>query len=237
MNHDEEKTLGSLYYQVGKNNSELTAEEIRQSAHTWEEIDTRSLDLWFEGFIRKEKRKKKNEQQIYLLKRILKFAAIILLVFALGVSTLTITSEAFRTKFFNMVIEMQEEFTDITFSEQTENLLEGWSNYYIPEYIPEGYDLKEANEHGSLQSMLYRNGAEQEIMFLVAPLTGSASVDTEEAVVTNIEIQGMKGLLIEKEDRVIIVWSNNDSMFQLIGLNKQEMIQIAESIKKVNNKE
>lgn len=237
MNHDEEKTLGSLYYQVGKNNSELTAEEIRQSAHTWEEIDTRSLDLWFEGFIRKEKRKKKNEQQIYLLKRILKFAAIILLVFALGVSTLTITSEAFRTKFFNMVIEMQEEFTDITFSEQTENLLEGWSNYYIPEYIPEGYDLKEANEHGSLQSMLYRNSAEQEIMFLVAPLTGSASVDTEEAVVTNIEIQGMKGLLIEKEDRVIIVWSNNDSMFQLIGLNKQEMIQIAESIKKVNNKE
>ena len=61
--------------------------------------------------------------------------------------------------------------------------------------------------------------------------SSSLRVDTEEAKVEKIVINGSEGLLVEKEQLITILWHNDNSSFYLKSkTDKDLLIKIAESI-------
>jgi hypothetical protein len=48
-----------------------------------------------------------------------------------------------------------------------------------------------------------------------------------------VEIQGNRGILVEKDKWTIVSWANNDKSFSIQGnVQKSILLQLAESIKK-----
>lgn len=116
-------------------------------------------------------------------------------------------------------------------------------------YIPEGYELllREAYDRGANGTMYqciysYPNDDENNFDFLIRPIsegTGLA-VDTEDAIVTHMEIHGTDGQLIQKTDilsgkeRITYLWFDLDNklMFRYnsIGILPSESQKIFDGI-------
>ncbi|GFN35730.1 hypothetical protein TXYLGN1_15170 [Tepidimicrobium xylanilyticum] len=72
----------------------------------------------------------------------------------------------------------------------------------------------------------------QSIVFIQMPTETKGVVDTEGAKITYIEIHDYEGVLIEKNNRISIIWHNDEYLFDISGYeSKSEMIKVAESIK------
>jgi len=78
----------------------------------------------------------------------------------------------------------------------------------------------------------YTDG-ENQITFTQSNAEADFQLDTENAIVNEIYINGDPGQLIIKEDKIILFWYNQEASFNIIGhVGKDEIITIAESIKK-----
>ncbi|GAU75871.1 outer membrane lipoprotein-sorting protein [Fusibacter sp. 3D3] len=143
--------------------------------------------------------------------------------------------EAFRVKIFNMVTDVTEKYTAIRFKENDTSdalsRIEQWHSYYYPDYIPEGYALVEAKGSGALKIMYFSNGSNDRIEFSQASIDANLQVDTEDASIEDIEINGMAGIFVEKEDLSILLWATDTDAFYILGtLDKETFLNIAENL-------
>ena len=64
---------------------------------------------------------------------------------------------------------------------------------------------------------------------------GSSSIDTENAIVENIQVNGYDGLYVEKNNRLQVVWGDTDQGNLIgilaIGISKEEILHYAETMK------
>jgi hypothetical protein len=106
------------------------------------------------------------------------------------------------------------------------------SNGYAPMYIPAGYWIDDIRIGGTVQMILYENDNGNKIDFMA--LTESVNIDNEEAeIFKNIEINGITGIYILKNNDIKISWANDDRIFILLvrpQLPEAEIIKIAESV-------
>lgn len=232
MKENENKIMESFYHYIGENHINHVAEEFdRISADASE---TSILDAWFDDYFHllksQEKRRKLRSRYQLLSKRVAIFIALALV----GIFVTTMSVEAFRIKLFNIVTEGTDKYTKVSIVE-TENGIESqvdWDSYYAPEYIPEGYTYSNSENFGDIKIIFYSDASGKEIQFSQTPVNPEYQIDTEDAVVTEVIVNGGKGILFEKEGLLTLIWTIDNKTFNIIGeIERDEIMKMAESSK------
>ena len=227
----EEKFLEAVYHNIGSLYIESASEELENI----EKMEyPASLDEWFYGYLEELKKKEKKKMRKLFFKRQLQRAAIVFVALTIGFTSLMVGVEAFRVEVMRMFFDVQETYTEISFKETDTvppELLADMKYYYYPEYIPKGYELVSAVGE-SLKNSVYKDSKENELFFIQTLLSTKTRFDTEGAIVEDVIVSGLEGVYVEKDERKILLWHDDEMVFQIIGqITKQELLKMAESMK------
>lgn len=199
---------------------ELTSDELACCQEAWDKI-SRKLPYW--RFQRIAKRLAKG------LKKIGKVAAAVFLAICMLFSGAFLTVSSFRVKVLNFLLEMERTHTSIKVVEAPSLSVA----CYSPSAIPKEYRKTEIQLIPPYYTVVYENQNGDSIVFSQVPNKDGINYDTEDAQVEKITISGGKeALMISKQERISIIWYNEEYIFTLKGsLSKEAMITIAESTK------
>ncbi len=143
--------------------------------------------------------------------------------------------EAYREKFIEVITEIFEELTQFSFSssrtEKTE--LGEITLEYLPDGMLEVY--RECNSKTHNQSIYFediegrRIGIDQDIM--VDGKQSTMILDTEDAALSTIDLNGYKATLIVKGEHTTLMWEDDVSVMLISGdFPSDEIIKIASGI-------
>lgn len=154
----------------------------------------------------------------HLLKRTGHLAASLAIVLFLTVSLIT-SVEAFRIPVLNFILKHSPKATAILFqnsSPSSQTPLEELLGI-VKLFVPEGYTLEvehiyrdEYSDPPTVTSlfMAFQNTGDDLLTIHISPAEGTWSVDTENAVVTQLMLEGQKAILIEKSPEFQMLWIN-----------------------------
>lgn len=102
-----------------------------------------------------------------------------------------------------------------------------WKGAFYPTYIPEGFAL-----HSAISSEAeYRTSDGRVLGFGETEYGGSTNLDTENANVSTVMVNGAEATLIEKGKWTAVVWFANNRMFSVdIDGSVEEALRIANSV-------
>jgi len=185
--------------------------------------------LWFDQ--KKRSRKKKQRMRPYMF--VTRKAAMFFVLILGAMSMMTLSVDGVRTKVYEFVTEVQERYTrfqrvDISGGKRED--LKAPSGYYFPKELPEGYVFQKFTEYTDMALFKYTNG-EEEISMLQASTVGDYNLDTENAIVKEVDIGENKGFLVLKGRRSMLLWHNNEMEFLIRGfISEEEIMKMAKSL-------
>ncbi len=162
--------------------------------------------------------------------------AMFFFVVIISLSIMLTSVDAFRVKVLNFIINVQKEYTSISLKEKDPDVsqkdtLKEWSGAYLPSYVPEGFQISKMNSLLLAKIVHYSNEDGQVIVF--QQYKGESSdmrIDTENAEVEKISINGIEGLYVKKGKNSTIVWYNDHFTFSLMSdLDENELVKMAQS--------
>lgn len=191
--------------------------------HVFSEKHEKDMNQLFE---KERKIHSSNKTKIYLRRA----AAIFIAVISISIATIS-SVNALRIRFLNFISEITQQDTTIHFAdENTELPLYKFENMTF-EYIPKGFYLIESSKAGNSLSLEFKNNNEY-FDFYLKSLKSALSIDTENSLVKELEINGKKALYSEKNNSRILVWYDDSNAYVLTGnISENELIKIAENIK------
>jgi len=237
-----EKIFDALVEYAAACHVENIANEFQQEDDIYEQIPfppelDRRIKKLINQYYRKEQAKSiwKDTKKIFP-----KVAAVfftIFIIFTVGI----ISSEAFRIKILNFLIQAEKEYTSIDVGNRdsknskldTSAIPSDWGEIYMPMYVPKGFKITNTETLSDVKIILYSNDNNQFIVFEQCDNEKSnIRIDTENAEVQQVKINNIEGLLVKKNGLITIVWHNNYSSFSLMSkINKEELLNMAESVK------
>lgn len=197
-----------------------------------------------EEFNRKMNKLIKYEKRHPMINSIYRYSkkiAIVFLIITMGLFTLTMSVEAVRLKVINVITEIYEEFTSIMFSKENVGIDEDYRPI-LPSYIPKGFKEVDKLETSIGAFVVYENDEYLQIRYSCDEISNNSIIlDTEDAVVEDLKINGYNVKYIVKNNMQQLVWNDNTSSYlidmesggsKIVERDKEELIKIAESIKK-----
>ncbi len=191
------------------------------------------------GFERKMKKLIKQQKRSSLTNKIVfysKRTAIIFLIVLASLFTVTMSSEALRTRLYELVIRVYEDLTSFVFSNK-ENIEIKNLKIKEPGYIPE--EFKEVDRVDNFM-IAYENEKGIRIEYTSTEIDANSIIlDTENAKVKDIFINGYKAKYIEKETFLQVFWNDNNFIYLLnvdyqnnkdLELYKNILLKMAKSI-------
>lgn len=160
-----------------------------------------------------------------------KKVAVIFLIFVTIAFATTMSVEAYRVKFFEVVIEVWEEFTSMIFK-NNKNINDKKLIPAVPEYTPKGFSILEENINDYVYSIIYVNENNEEIFYEQRIISqGEVLLDTENIEVETIEVDNQAIILFTNKGVNQIYWSDDSYSFTLIStINIEELITITKNI-------
>ena len=165
------------------------------------------------------------------------------------VCMLPLVSDASIVDFFRGIFHPADTYVSL---EEAERMAEqcrveiigkgGWNAFYFPQNLPSEFEIQkiQADKKACL-IQFYRADGQATIQFFQYPLAKSAVLaaqyDNEDLkVLKKITIEGNEGLLIQKEDRVLTAFDNNDFYFRVIctKLDVDTVVEFCQNFKKVS---
>ncbi|MBF4692008.1 DUF4367 domain-containing protein [Fusibacter ferrireducens] len=241
-NPNTNKELMEIYYKaIGEAYIENLIGTLEANKETYRTIEVpESLDKWFHEYNKNLEKSIKKKAFTQRMRRRSFRVALIVAALITVLSVITFSVESIRTRVFNMFIENKEKYTEIQVIDEisADNSIYvpqiNRESYCYPEYLPKGYTYSHLDDLSSMLYLYYVND-NKTIIFAQSDSNSSNQIDTEGAEVAEVDINGVKGLLIQKEDRVMIAWVDFDRILNLKGYaSKEEMLKIARSLKKNN---
>ena len=195
--------------------------------------------VFSKGFERKMKKLIKQQKRSSLTNKLIfysKRTAIVFLIVLASLLTITMSSEALRSRFFELVIRVYEDLTSFVFSTNEEDNLSLKNKE--PEYIPKGF--KEVDRVDDFV-ITYKNDENIEIQYVTDKISSNSIIlDTENAKVKDIFVNGYKAKYIRKGTFLQLFWNDNNFIY-LLNVDYQNsgesefyediLIKIAKSIK------
>ena len=194
----------------------------------------------FEGQLqsRLKKDKRQAHKQRFLKVSIHAVAAVLAVTATLSLAMVSV--EAFRVRVLNLLIDVQEKYTSFQLSDDSggsgdtggSEALEVPASGYLPGYIPDGYELADSQVRESFTHFIYKNAADETLVFGVFSSGTNLAVDSENASRNEpIEINGNPGTLIVKEPMAAVIWQMDGKLFLVQGsLTAEEAVKMAESV-------
>lgn len=169
------------------------------------------------------------------LKRVMTIAITVIVLMA----TTVLSVDALRSRLLNLLIQIEESFTNIKLEPQNEQDavedLHSMMKPYRPTQLPAGYHLATVSNLSNQRIMQYKNEQDEWLVFYQMNEASSLNVDTEGAEeVTALTIQGQDGLYVVKQTKQTVVWKEEDSLFLIISsaaaLDKEALLHMAQSV-------
>ena len=178
---------------------------------------------------------KKDRFYRYSLPRIGLAAASILLICFMGLTTAVALNGSMRVRVLEFLVNVTPEFTELSLRENDGLAFfvpAEWQGKYYPSYVPENYVTYSVDSFSDSHDVFYDLGNSKFFDFSELSESAQTNVDTENAEVRAIKIGSAEGMLVQKRNTIIIVWSNEERYFILSGnINETELIKIANSVK------
>ncbi len=169
---------------------------------------------------------KKKKQRRLSFKRYLRAACVAILIFVLLSGGIILGVEGIRVKVLNMFMDDPRATTlsfENSYMEQEINLA----------YVPEGFELDEKNVQDEYLYLKFKQDAFY-FSLTIRDEDTVAHIDTEEAVVTNITIQGNDAICSKKEDLCTVFFRDKIYSYTILGnIPDNQIIAIAENIKTI----
>ncbi len=142
--------------------------------------------------------------------------------------TILVSADA-RNATGNFFVEIHEDFTDIFFnSPDAPTEIE---QAYYPSYVPNGYEVANSIKTTTAVTTEYLNSENISILFNQFIISNSTfTYDAEFTTGEDIFINEYSATLSETKGHYHIYWSTDAYMFDLFGLDKDELIKMAESL-------
>ncbi|CZR95860.1 hypothetical protein CDFC105_73140 [Clostridioides difficile] len=196
-------------------------------------VFSKSFERKMKKLIKQQKRSSLTNKIIFYSKR----TAIVFLIVLASLFTVTMSSEALRTRLYELVIRVYEDLTSFVFSNK-ENIEIKNLKIKEPEYTPEGF--KEVDRVDNFM-IAYENEKSIRIEYTSTEIDANSIIlDTENAKVKDIFINGYKAKYIEKETFLQVFWNDNNFIYLLnvdyqnnknLELYKNILLKMAKSIK------
>ncbi len=200
------------------------------------------LDFRIRRMAREFEKKEQQKIRRQRLKVLAKIAAVVVLCFATIGTVLVATVDAVRTKAMDIFLVDHEEYSDIRVVESgylpdeiKSQLPEAWKDVFYPMILPEGYHFAEAEDLGSMKTLLFADGEENIISLSYKP-TGEwqTMADSEDSETGETEINGDRAVYFVKQERTMLFWGRDGLDFDLIVyLPLKQAVEMAENIKYV----
>lgn len=157
-------------------------------------------------------------------------AAALVVVITLN-TVLVVSVEAYREKFFEIIQTVTEKFTSF-FIDADDDAPVTELVPIDPPYIPDGFDMIEQFSDAVSYTVIYLNEEGQEIYYVQSRVVdGEAHIDTEDAELQVIQIQGCVVYVVRKNDTTQLCWIDGDYEFLIISNTDYEsIIAVAEEI-------
>ena len=227
-------------YEYGQEYTDKICEETDALHEKYKDLEIpNSLDKWFDGYkkeqlkVERKKRFQKNSRSVS------KRVAIFIIIFITVTGSLIIGVEAFRLRIFNLFVQENEQYTDLSIIEDGDKEMiitkpEGWTDYYYVSYLPNGYDLVDYSGHDGYKTAIFSDGDNR--ISLITQTGDSeflSQVDSEQGDIERIDLDGIDAIYFIKDDKGTIAWHIEDELIKISGyINKDEFIKIAKSLKK-----
>lgn len=121
--------------------------------------------------------------------------------------------KAIREPIFSFFVQVYEKFTSFTNSSNEQNAK--LSKILYPSYVPEGFTeiYNYSDEYGA--DTVWQNGSGEEIEFIQNASNVVSTVDTENAQLETIIIDGMTLYICENKNIVTIIWNTENESYRL----------------------
>lgn len=226
MNKDNEKMLKKALSEIVEKQDEQFAKEIEEANNNplYQLKENEAAD-----FV-KEHMPKKRTNKAFLR------AASIILVIIVSVTTVTLSVEGFKERFNEFVNNLNSSIfatVKITDDEDEAKLL-SFEGQYAPTYIPEGYYVESVTNEENRGEIILKNKEGYSILFREQTSGIKSNLDTENAdSVENVEINGMKGLLVQKDNLTTIALTTENTIIYLTCNDVEvNLVAFAEKIEK-----
>lgn len=201
----------------------------------WEQLEQENLPHEFSEQHKKRMRKifrKAKRIEFYKehRKRIVKIAASFLVIICASVITVT-QVEAFRMPLLDFFYQVKEKSTFFGVSADSGGKLTKNFQEYEPTYKPEGFVVTEVHEEEKKFWIKYENEKGSIYRFYFFNEVRDVALDTEDAMASDVEINGRKTSIVEKDNETRFIMYEENSLFFLTGmLSLKEAYKIMESI-------
>lgn len=163
-------------------------------------------------------------------KRVIRTVAGFLIIFCASVVTVT-QVEAFRLPLVEFFTNIKEKST--FFGVAIENKTKLTKNFqeYEPTYTPEGFVVTEIDERKNKFFITYKDEIGNTYRFYFFSKLKDFALDTEEAVDSELKINGHKVSVIEKGNKTKVIMYGDDFLFYLEGeISFEEANKVMESV-------
>ncbi len=210
MNEHNEKTLKKALQESGKMQDEEFLKEIQEAnSNPLYQLQEGEVEAFVNENMPKAKKKSK--------KMFLRVASIFIAV-AICLTTVTLSVEGFRESFVEFLSNFSSsDFASIDIgNEKDDELLLSFEGQYVPTYIPEGYSVENVSNSDGLKEICFIDEDNNIIIFREQKAEQKSNIDDENAdSVENIEINGMKGVLVVKNGTKTIALTTENSILYL----------------------
>lgn len=178
------------------------------------------------------KKKHRKTKSLMVLKKV----AVYLLVFASVNMVAVSTSEAYRVFLFGEQLDKEAGGLILT-TEEANDVINEWSGYYYPEYLPKGYVISAAEYTGGEKCLMIKK---DDNYFLISTMSKSMqiSIDTEHTKITEIKIKNSVAKRVEHEGGIFIIYPTDKAIVEVRfdgSIDEKEIIKVAENLKYIEN--
>lgn len=159
-------------------------------------------------------------------------AAIFLIIAAISFTT-TMSVEAYRVRFFEVITEVWDEFTSIVFKSE-EEINDEKLVAVNPEYIPEGFSIVEEELSDYINLIVYTNSNNIEIIYEQSLISdGEIILDTEGVEVKTTDIENHEISYFSNKGVNQVYWNDDNYTYAFISsIDIEELFKITKSILK-----
>lgn len=149
------------------------------------------------------------------------------------VGSLSISVEAVRVRVIELINDVFEKFTSISYQKHEGKYGGNVGERRLPQYLPEGFEITEQEQIFNDVHIIYQNKLGKEILFRQIEInTNNMIVDTEDTMIEELILEDRKIYYYENKGIKNVMWIQEG--YQLIlssEIEKGELIKISLSIK------
>ena len=164
-----------------------------------------------------------------IMRRTVCVAAAIILLAASCIGSAMATVHMVQTGLLKLDVRSYSQRTsyELALGDDTVDVPAEWSGDFYPTYIPDGFEFDSCY----YCTVCYTDSNGKAMSFSEETYGSQTNLDTENAVISSVDVNGTEATLIEKEGWTAIVWADSNRLFVVeMDGSKDEVINVAASV-------